>query len=372
MVHKALKLRFYPTEEQKQNLAQTFGCARFVYNNILKQRTDLYYEEKKSVNYFDACAMLTELKNTPEYNWLKDVSCVPLQQVLRNQQAAFKNFFDKRAKYPRFKKKGNKQSIQYTKSAFRWREGQLKLAKMNEFLNIKWSYFKPKDISSLTISKDPAGRYFVSLLVEFVPRRLQVSPKIIGIDLGIKDLVVTSDRFKSGALKLTKKYEQKLAYAQKQMFKKQKGSKNRNKARLKVARIHAKISDKRLDNIHKLSRKLINENQVIAFEDLNIAGMQKNKRLSKSISDMGWGELVRQCEYKAEWAGRQVVKINRWFPSTKRCSCCGHTLDKISLDVRSWICPECKTEHDRDINAAINVKAAGSAVLACGATGAGI
>ena len=371
MVRKALKLRFYPTEEQKQILAQTFGCSRFVYNNILKQRLDLYYKNKKSVNYFDACEMLTELKKNPEYSWLKDVSSVVLQQSLRHQQSAFKNFFDKRAKYPKFKKKQSRQSIRYAGQSFKWKNQKLSLAKMEESLNIKWSYSKPKNIKSLTVSKDSADRYFVAVQVEFEPQRLQVVPKTIGIDLGIKDLIVTSDGFKSGSLKLTKKYEKRLALAQRNLFKKQKGSKNRNKARLKVARIHAKITDARLDNIHKLSRKLVNENQVIVFEDLNIAGMKRNRKLSKAISDMSWGELVRQCEYKADWAGRQVVKINRWFPSTKRCSNCGHVVDKVPLSVRNWTCPECETEHDRDINAAINIKAAGLAVLACGATGSG-
>ena len=371
MVRKALKLRFYPTEEQKQILAQTFGCSRFVYNNILKQRLDLYYKNKKSVNYFDACEMLTELKKNPEYSWLKDVSSVVLQQSLRHQQSAFKNFFDKRAKYPKFKKKQSRQSIRYAGQSFKWKNQKLSLAKMEEPLNIKWSYSKPKNIKSLTVSKDSADRYFVAVQVEFEPQRLQVVPKTIGIDLGIKDLIVTSDGFKSGSLKLTKKYEKRLALAQRNLFKKQKGSKNRNKARLKVARIHAKITDARLDNIHKLSRKLVNENQVIVFEDLNIAGMKRNRKLSKAISDMSWGELVRQCEYKADWAGRQVVKINRWFPSTKRCSNCGHVVDKVPLSVRNWTCPECETEHDRDINAAINIKAAGLAVLACGATGSG-
>ena len=372
MSYKALKLRFYPTEEQKQILAQTFGCSRFVYNNILKQRMDAWYEDKQSVDYNKASKMLTELKRNPEYNWLQDVSAVVLQQSLRNQQSAFKNFFDKRAKYPKFKKKQSKQSVRYVGHSFKWDGVTLSLAKMEESLNIRWSYSKPKNISSITISKDSADRYFVSLLVEFVPRRLQVVPKTVGIDLGIKDLIVTSDGFKSGSLKLTKKYEQKLVLARHNLAKKQKGSRRRNKARLRVAKIHAKIADSRRDNIHKLSRKLVNENQVIAFEDLNIVGMISNRKLSKSISDMSWGEFVRQCEYKADWAGKQVVKINRWFPTTKRCSCCGHTLDKISLDVRNWTCPECKTEHDRDINAAINIKAAGLAVLARGVTESGI
>ena len=199
-----------------------------------------------------------------------------------------------------------------------------------------------------------------------------MTPKTVGVDLGVRDLLITSDGFKSGALKLTKRFEAPLAHSQRQLSKKQKGSKRRNKARLKVARIHARIADIRNDNIHKLSRKLINENQVIAFEDLSIAGMVKCRSMSKSISDMGWGELVRQCEYKGAWAGRQVVKINRFFPSTKRCSSCGFTLNKIGRGVKAWECPECGANHDRDINAARNISAAGQAVAARGATGAGV
>jgi len=371
MKHKALKLRFYPNEEQAQALAQTFGCVRYSYNEILRRRTNAYYNDGESIGYSGASAMLTSLKKETGVEWLKDVSAVPLQQAIRHQQSAFKNFFEKRAKYPKFKKRNSRQSATYSCAGYTYKDGQLKLAKMSEPLDIRWSYDKPDKISTVVVSKDCADRYFVSILIEFDPKPLPVATKRIGVDLGVRDLMVTSDGFKSGTLKLTSKYANKLVYAQQQLAKKTKGSNRRNKARIKVAKIHAKIADIRCDNIHKISRKLVNENQVIAFEDLNVAGMVKNRSLSKSISDMGWGELVRQCEYKGDWAGRQVVKINRFFPSTKRCSSCGYTLDSIKLDVKLWDCPECGTKHDRDINAAKNILAAGQAVLARGVTGAG-
>jgi len=379
MKHKALKQRFYPRDEQKLILAQTFGCSRFVYNSILRWRTDAFYNDGESINYLDASKKLTEIKKNPEFSWLNDVSSVPLQQAIRNQQTAFKNFFEKRAEYPKFKKKTSRQSVQYMKSAYKWDGEKIKLAKMDAPLRIKWTYQKPKEILSLTISMDSAGRYWVSMLVEFKPKALPVSPKTIGVDLGIKDLIVCSDGFKSGSTKLTKKYEGKLAYLQKQLTKKQKGSKRRLKMKRRVARVHAKIADKRRDSLHKLSRMLVNENQVIAFEDLAVANMKRNHKLSKAISDMGWSEFVRMTTYKAEWAGRDVVKINRFYPSSKRMSCCGHVLDSLSLSQREVTCPVCDITHDRDINASINIKQAGLSELvgdtrykSRGATGSGV
>jgi len=364
MKHKTLKQRFYPSKEQVLILAQTFGCVRFVYNSILRKRTDAFYEDGSSVGYNEASKMLTDLKKNPEYEWLKAVSSAPLQQALRHQQTAFKNFFDKRTSYPTFKKKQSRQSASYMQSAFKWDGEKLNLAKMDKSLRIKWAHKKPKQIVSLTMTKDSADRYFVSTLVEFEPKQLPVTAKTIGVDLGIKDLVVCSDDFKSGSLKFTKQYEHQLAYRQRQLSKKKQGSQNRYKAKLRVAKLHAKIADTRRDHVHKLSRRLVNENQVIAFEDLSVANMKRNGKLSKAISDMGWREFVRQVEYKGEWAGRTVVKINRFFPSSKRMSCCGYVLKSLSLSQREVICPVCEITHDRDINASINIKQAGLAIIA--------
>lgn len=366
MTKRAYKYRFYPTSEQATLLAQTFGCTRFVYNHILRWRTDAFYQHQEKIAYTQANARLTALKKEPEYLWLNDVSSVPLQQALRHQQAAFKNFFEGRNKYPTFKSKHHKQSATLTDAAFKYREGQLYMAKSKEPLAIRWSRPLPCEPSTVTISKDAAGRYFVSCLCDFDPEALPITPKMVGIDLGIKDLFVTSNGNKVDHPRHTAKYATLLARAQRRLSKKKLGSANRAKAKAKVARIHAKISDCRQDNLHKLSRTLINENQVVCVESLKVKNMIRNPKLSKAIADACWGEFVRQLSYKGEWVGRSVVAIDQFFPSSKRCSCCGYTLSKLPLSVRDWECPECGEHHDRDHNAAKNILAAGLAVKACG------
>lgn len=370
MATKALKLRFYPTTEQKELIEKTFGCVRFVYNAVLRWRIDAYYNDGIKIGYLEASNKLTKLKG--EFDWLYEVSSVPLQQSIRDQQSAFKNFFDKWAKYPKFKKKKNYQSFRLVGTAVRWDGENLRIPKIDTPLKIKWSYNKPENISSLTISRDPSGRYFVSLTTEFEPEILSGTTNKVGVDLGVKDVVVTSDGYKSGSPKLIKKHEKKLAYLQRKLSKKQRGSSNYNKLQRKIAKVHAKIGDSRRDFLHKLSRKLVNENQVIAFEDLNVRGMMKNRKLSKAIGDIGMYELKRQVRYKSEWSGRTFVEINRFYPSSKRMSCCGYVLDRLSLSERTVVCPECGVIHDRDVNAAKNILAAGQAVLASGATGTGI
>ena len=365
-VKRAYRFRFYPDPQQETLLAQTFGCVRFVYNSILRYRTDAYYQAQTKVNYIGANARLTEIKKLPEFAFLNDVSSVPLQQCLRNQQTAFKNFFEGRAKYPTFKSKRHRQSAEFTYRAFTFKNGELKLAKCDKPLAIKWSRQLPSDPTTVTVSKDPAGRYFVSCLCEFEPTLLPITDKKIGIDVGIKDLFVTSDGFKSGNPRHTANYAAKLAKYQRRLAKKKLGSKNRLKAKHKVARIHAKIADCRSDNLHKLSRRLVNENQVICAENLAVKNMIKNPKLAKHIADASWGEFTRQLAYKADWAGRTYVEIGRFFPSSKRCSCCGFVKEKLPLDVRSWECPECGTNQDRDTNAARNILAVGLTVLAFG------
>ncbi|EGI6809352.1 transposase [Escherichia coli] len=363
---RAYKYRFYPTTEQVELLAQTFGCVRFVYNSILRWRTDAYYERKEKIGYLQANARLTALKKEPEYIWLNDVSCVPLQQSLRHQQAAFANFFAGRTAYPAFKSKRHKQAAEFTASAFKYRDGELYIAKSKSPLDVRWSRELPSAPSTVTISRDSAGRYFVSCLCEFEPVSMPVTAKTVGIDVGLKDLFVTDTGFKTDNPRHTAKYAKRLTLLQRRLSRKQKGSRNRIKARLKVARLHAKIADCRMDNLHKLSRKLINENQVVCVESLKVKNMIRNPSLSRAIADAGWSELVRQLQYKGEWAGRSVVAIDQYFPSSKRCSCCGFTMQKMPLNVRKWHCPECGADHDRDINAARNIKAAGLAVLAHG------
>ncbi|EFH79933.1 RNA-guided endonuclease TnpB family protein [Ktedonobacter racemifer] len=365
---RAFKYRVYPTPEQQQMLAQTFGCCRFVYNWALRKKTDAYYKDHQRLYYKDLSILLTDLKQQEDMHWLNAVSSVPLQQALRHLDKAFLNFFEGRAKYPTFHKKRNQQSATYTSNAFTWRTGTLTLAKMREPLDIRWSRPLPKDAipSSVTISKDCANRYFISILVEDDIAHLPVIEQAIGADLGLKSFVALSTGEIVGNPKFFHKDEKKLAKAQRRHAKKKKGSKNRDKARLKVARIHARIADRRRDFLQKLSTRLIRENQVVCVESLAVKNMVKNGSLAKAISDVGWSEFVAQLEYKADWYGRALVKIDKWYPSSKRCFDCGHILDSLTLDVRQWDCPECGVHHDRDINAANNILAVGLTVNACG------
>jgi len=365
---RAYKYRWYPTAEQEKILARTFGCARFVYNWALSLRTDAYYQEHKRIGYHETSARLTQLKQQPEYSWLSEVASVPLQQALRHLDRAFVNFFAGATSYPTFHSKHHDQSATYAGTAFTWDGTTLTLAKMDEPLNIVWSRPLPKGCkpTTVTISKDTAHRYFVSILIEEDIKSLPVVSSQVGLDLGLKSMVITSDGEQIGNPKYFHKEEKKLAKAQRRLAKKQKGSKNRAKARRKVARIHARIADRRRDYQHKLSTRIVHENQVICVESLAVKNMVKNRHLAKAISDVGWGEFVRQLEYKARWYGRTLVKIDKFYPSSKRCSQCGHILDALSLDERFWLCQECHSFHDRDINAAKNVLAAGLAVAACG------
>jgi len=365
---RAYRYRFYPTPAQAATLAQTFGCARYVYNWAL--RTAAYYERHERLGYHEASAALTTLKQQPETTWLNEVSSVPLQQALRHLDKAFRNFFEGRARYPSFHKKHGRQAATYASTAFKWDAATraLTLARMDAPLDIHWSRAFTGTPSSITISKDTAGRYFVSFLVEEDVGALPVVNAMVGVDVGLKDLVVFSTGEKVANPRHLRRSERRLAHAQRNLARKQRGSKNRDKARLKVARIHAKIADQRADGLHKPTTRLIRENQTVCVESLAVKNMVRNPKLAKAISDAGWGELVRQLEYKAAWYGRTLVKIERWYPSSKRCHACGHVLDSLPLDVRQWICPECGVRHDRDVNAAKNVLAVGLTVNACGET----
>ena len=367
-VKRAYRFRCYPTPEQEVILARTFGCARFAYNHMLRLRTDAWFKEQKRIDYHATSAALTALKKQPEFVWLNEVSSVPVQQALRHLQTAFGNFFAKRARYPSFKRKDGPQSAEYTTSAFKWDGKALKLAKMGTPLDVRFSRTIPRaaKVTTVTVSKDAAGRYFVSMLCDDTVSAKPDADGKVGIDLGLTHFAILSGGEKVAAPNTFRKHEAKLAKLQRRLAKKQKGSANRKKAKLKVAKLHAKIADSRKDFLHKLSTRLVNENQVIAIESLAVSNMQKNRCLAKSISDASWSEFVRQLEYKAQWYGRTLIGIDRWYPSSKRCSDCGHTVSKLPLSVREWVCPECGTIHDRDINAARNVLAAGLAVSAHG------
>jgi len=314
--------------------------------------------------------MLTGWKKDESLSFLNEVSSVPLQQGLRHLQTGFTNFFAGRAKYPNFKKKRNGGSAEFTKAAFGFKDGQVFLAKCFEPLSIRWSRAMPHGVepSTVTVKLTPSGKWFVSLLVDVAIEPLPFVNAKIGIDMGITSLLALSTGEKIANPKTFRAKYKSLKKAQKALTRKQKGSNNRYKARIKVARAHEAIVNTRKDFLHKLTTRLVRENQTIAIEDLAVKNMVKNRKLALSISDASWGELVRQLEYKCEWYGRELVKIDRCFPSSKRCSNCGHTVLKLPLDIRSWNCTECGVSHDRDVNAAINVLAAGLAVSVCGAT----
>lgn len=363
-IQRAYKFRLYPTAEQAEQLARTFGCARFVYNHFLRVRMDGFFKDKERIGFNETCKRLTVLKQQPETVWLCEVSNVVLQQSLRNLDTAFANFFQKRAKYPSFKSKHGPQSARYTTSGFRIKAGELWLAKMSAPLDMRWSRRVKGEVSSVTVSKDAAGRYFASLLSTEEVETLPVVSKEIGIDLGLKSALITSDGRAHPNPKFYAKAQERLTRAQRSLSRKKSGSKNRAKARIKVARIHAKVADSRRDWSHKLTTQLIRENQVVSAESLAVKNLVRNRSLAKAIHDVGWSEIVRQLDYKAKWYGRTFVQIDRFYPSSRRCSSCGHTLAALPLATRAWQCPECGAQHDRDINAAINIREAGMAILA--------
>ena len=369
-MEKAYRYRFYPTTEQESLLRRTMGCVRLVYNKALATRTAGWYERQERIDYAQTSKLLTSWKQESNLDFLNEVSSVPLQQGLRHLQKAFTNFWSGHAKYPNFKKKHQGGSAEFTKSAFRWKDGQVFLAKSSEPLLIRWSRQIPQgcSLSTITVKLNPRGQWFVSLLVEDdTVKPLPKTDKSIGLDMGITSLTTTSNGDKIANPKHFKRLHKKLRKRQKDLSRKQKGSNNRQKARLKVAKVHGQITDTRQDFLHKLTTQLVRENQTIVVEDLAIKNLVKNHKLAQSISDAAWGELIRQLTYKCQWYGRELVKIDRWFPSSKRCGSCGYIVDKMPLKIREWECPKCETKHDRDINAAQNILAAGLAVLVCGA-----
>jgi putative transposase len=367
-VKRAFKYRFYPTDAQAAELSRTFGCVRKVYNMALEARTTAWYQRRERVNYNATSAMLTAWKKTEELAFLSEVSSVPLQQCLRHLQGAFTGFFEGRAKYPRFKsRKKSRRSAEYTSSAFRYRDGRLTLAKMREPLDIAWSRPLPEGPvpSTVTVSQDAAGRWFVSLLCDDAIAPAPATTAAVGIAAGITSLVTLSTGEKVANPRHERRDRASLARAQRELSRKEKDSANRDKARVKVARVHARITDRRRDFLHKLTTRLVRENQTVVIEDLSVRSMVKNHTLARAISDASWTELRSMLEYKCAWYGRELVVIDRWFPSSKLCGACGTIREKLPLNVREWTCA-CGVVHDRDVNAARNILAAGLAVSACG------
>ncbi len=367
---RAYRYRFCPTDAQAAELSRTFGCVRKVYNMALAARTEAWARQER-VSYHQTSAMLTAWKKTGELAYLNEVSSVPLQQALRHLQTAFTHFFGKRAKYPRFKsRKTSRRSAEYTSSAFRFRDGKLTLAKMTEPLAVVWSRPLPEGASpsTVTVSQDAAGRWFVSLLCEDPSvKPLPARGNAVGVDVGLDHLLTLSTGEKIANPRHERRDRAALAKAQRNLARKARGDgANRRKARLKVAKIYARIAGRRRDTLHKLTTRLVRENQTVVIEDLTVRNMVKNHRLARAISDAAWSEFRSMLEYKARWYGREVIAVDRWFPSSRLCSACNTLRDTMPLNVRTWTC-DCGTAHDRDVNAAHNLLAAGLAVTVCGA-----
>ncbi|MCK9900112.1 transposase [Frankia sp. Cpl3] len=369
VVKRAYRYRFYPTPSQAAQLARTFGCVRYVYNRALAERHRAWFQEQRRVTHAETDKMLTEWKRDPETLWLAEPSKGPLQATLRHLQTAYVNFWEKRAGYPSFKKKGRTlDSATYFRNCFSYRGGQVRLAKQDQPLNVVWSRPLPEGAvpSQVTVSRNSRGQYHLSFLIEETITTLPAVSGRVGIDAGITSLVTLSTGEKVTNPRHERADRIRLARAQRELSRRAKGSANRAKARLKVARVHGRVRDRRRDHLHKLSTRIIRENQTVAIEDLSVRTMVRNHALARAISDASWSELRRMVEYKAGWYGRELIAIDRFYPSSKTCSACGSIVEKLPLDVREWACHACGAVHDRDINAAKNILAAGLAASACG------
>lgn len=358
--------RCYPTPEQEQHLARTFGCVRYVWNWALALRSEGFRAGER-IGYPETDRRMTLLKQQPETVWLNEVSSVCLQQSLRDLQTAFSNFFDKRTAYPSFKKKEGYQSANYTERGMTFDPATraLKLAKIGA-IKVKWSRRVIPSPSSVRLIRKPSGKYFVSLVVDTQPAPLPATGESVGIDFGINRLATLSTGEKIGNPKHGQRWQKRLAFYQKNLARCQKGSRRRAKVKRHVARIHEKIASCRLDTLHKFSTAIVERFDEIYIEDLNLRGMVKNHCLARALSDASLGQAARLLEEKAERYGKTIHRIDRWYPSSKTCSACGHRQHKMSLSVRSWTCPKCGVIHDRDVNAAINIKAVGQTVSAHG------
>jgi len=359
IVNRSYRYRIYPNRVQREAFAKQFGCCRFVYNYFLRQRIDYYAvhkvgEGKKSLTYVDTSALLTQLKRPPEYIWLNEGNAQALQQSLRDLDKAYNNFFNKRAQFPKFKKKSNRQSFRVPQG-FSLCDGWLHLPKLAP---IKIVLHRPIEGTAkhVTITTTPAGAYYASFCCEYEIPEPEYKGATIGIDLGVKDFLVTSEGEHVAAPKHLRQAEKRLHRLQRKLSRRTKGSRGREKARIAVAKQHDKVANRRADFLHKLSRRMVDENQVICAESLNVKGMLANHRLAKSISDCGWSEYLRQVKYKGAWFGCDLLYCDRFFPSSKRCHDCGYILNSLPLSVRGWTCPACGTIHDRDENAARNIK----------------
>ena len=366
-IYKAFKFRLLPTDDQKVLLSKHFGCSRFVYNYFLKEKQKHYLDNKKTINYNTCSKLLTNLKKQEEYIWLKEVNSQSIQTSLKNLELAYQSFFRKKSGFPNFKKRANNNSFHCPQRNKILSNNRIQIMKFKEGIK----FIKHRDIKgelhSVTVSRTPTGKYYVSMLCEIPnPIAHQKTGKSVGVDLGLKDFLVLSDGNKYPNLRFLNNHQKELRKYQKHFSRKQKGSKRQEKARIKVARIHEKITNSRENMHHQVSSRLIKKYDLIALEDLNVKGMVKNHCLAQAISDVSWSGFVSKLKYKAQWYGKEIIVIDRFYPSSKTCSVCDHIKESLNLSERSWVCPECNTEHDRDINASKNILRRGLATKSSG------
>lgn len=356
-MERAYKFRIYPNKQQKILIAKTFGCTRYVYNYYLNKRIESYKKDKSTMTFYTCCKDLTQLKK--ENEWLREVDKCALQNSLKDLDSAYKKFFKEHSGFPKFKsKKTNRHSYRtsFSNNNIKVIGNKIQLPKLGR-IKYRDKQIIQGRILNATVSQEPSGKYYCSICcTEVIHTPYERTGLTVGIDLGIKEFAITSDNEHIENPKYLKKSLQKLAKLQRSLSRKSKGSNNRNKARIKVARAFEKVANQRKDYLNKLSTKFVKEYDVICIEDLNVSGMIKNHKLAQAISDVSWSEFVRQLQYKCDWSDKKLIKINRFYPSSQTCSVCGHVnKDTKDLSVREWTCPKCGTIHDRDVNASINI-----------------
>jgi len=353
-VKKTFKYRLYPTGEQEVLLARHFGARRFIFNHFLDQRKTAYLEAKKTLTYYDNAKALTEMKHSDEFSWMKEINAQSLQASLRDLDAAYNRFFAKQGMFPRFKSKHDRQSFRMPQNVY-YSEGRLDIPKFKKPIKVVEDRPVTGKILFATISRTPTGKYFVAITCETEHVPMASKDNAVGVDLGLTDLAVLSSGKRFENARNIRKYERRLAYEQKGLSKKVKGSASRARQKVKVAIVHEKITNSRADHIHKATMAIVRENQTICVESLSVVNMMKNHCLAKGIADVAWGEFLRQLKYKSEWNGRQFLTVDRFFPSSKTCNACKFVHQGLALADRTWTCPKCGAEHDRDLNASRNI-----------------
>ena len=365
MVNKTYRFRLFPTAEQEILLAKHFGCTRYIYNHFLNERREQYQANKKSDNYYKQATTLTKLKKEEDPKWLKEVNSQTLQFALRSLDTAYLNFFRGNAQFPKFKSRKHKNTFTIPQFGT-LTDNKIHIPKFKDGIKVKLHREVKGKIGKMSITKTPTGKYYVSIFTEQEVEELPKTNKQVGIDLGLKDFVITSDNKKYKNNRYTKKYAKQLKKAQQHLSRKQKGSNGFEKQKLKVAKIHEKIASCRLDALHKVSKKLVETYDLISVEDLNIKGMIKNHKLSKHIADASWGNFVTLLQYKCDWYGKELVKVNRFYPSSKTCGDCNWINQELKLSDREWTCKSCGAIHDRDVNASRNILKEGLKIISGG------